>query len=316
MRRLAPIRWLKAQGSFRVSMAGGRAQASGRAVQGGRIRLQPLRDSSGPEGRFMFDSNGTAGSRALSHWHINRQGTLAAVLCLFLLAGTLPAQQSSETPYTFKARSEVVLVNVVARDKKGSLVRDLTPEISRCWKTASRRRSRHSTSRTPTPPLQPRPAPSRPPCLARPSPGAEAKQRKPCPFPAALKDRRLIILFFDLSAMQADEIDRSVAAALKYVDQQMSPADLVSVVSLGSSLHVNQDFTSDRALLTKALEHLNPSRERVLKKAPPAPPKARPTPAGLSRPTTPSTTSSTPTAGWKRCAPWPPLSPASSRRNL
>ena len=51
-----------------------------------------------------------------------------------------------------------------------------------------------------------------------------------------LKDRRLIILFFDLSSMQPDEIDRATTAAQNYVDKQMVPADLVSVVSLGSTL--------------------------------------------------------------------------------
>ncbi|MGB7132664.1 MAG: VWA domain-containing protein, partial [Candidatus Sulfotelmatobacter sp.] len=68
------------------------------------------------------------------------------------------------------------------------------------------------------------------------------------------KDRRLIILFFDLSAMEPDEIDRAVTSAEHYVDTQMAPADLVSIVSLGSALLVNQDFTSDRTLLKKQLQ--------------------------------------------------------------
>jgi VWFA-related protein len=38
----------------------------------------------------------------------------------------------------------------------------------------------------------------------------------------------------------------------------MAPADLVSIVSLGSSLQVNQDFTADPALLKKALQSLSP----------------------------------------------------------
>ncbi len=73
----------------------------------------------------------------------------------------------------------------------------------------------------------------------------------------AIKDRRLIILFFDLSSMQPDEIERSAQAAQNYVDKQMQPADLVAVVSLGSSITLNQDFTSDRAQLKKALESFN-----------------------------------------------------------
>ena len=73
-----------------------------------------------------------------------------------------------------------------------------------------------------------------------------------------MKDRRLIILFFDLSSMQPDEIDQATTAAQNYVDKQMVPADLVAVVSLGNTLSVNQDFTSDRALLKKALQAFNP----------------------------------------------------------
>ena len=68
------------------------------------------------------------------------------------------------------------------------------------------------------------------------------------------KDRRLIVLFFDLSAMEPDEIDRAVTSAEHYVDTQMAPADLVSIVSLGSSLLVNQDFTADHELLKKQLQ--------------------------------------------------------------
>ena len=58
--------------------------------------------------------------------------------------------------------------------------------------------------------------------------------------------------------MQPDEVERAATAAQNYVDKQMVPADLVSVVSLGDTLSVNQDFTSDRALLKTALQSFNP----------------------------------------------------------
>ena len=54
--------------------------------------------------------------------------------------------------------------------------------------------------------------------------------------------------------MEPDEIDHAVTSAEHYVDTQMAPADLVSIVSLGSSLLVNQDFTTDHALLKKQLD--------------------------------------------------------------
>jgi VWFA-related protein len=72
-----------------------------------------------------------------------------------------------------------------------------------------------------------------------------------------IKDHRLIILFFDLSAMQPDEIERSTKAAQDYLKKQMEPADLVSIVSLGNTITVNQDFTSDRDKLMAELQSFN-----------------------------------------------------------
>ena len=68
-----------------------------------------------------------------------------------------------------------------------------------------------------------------------------------------LKNHRLIVLFFDFSAMEPDDIDRAVSAAQKYVDRQMSAADLVAVISLASSMRVDQDFTNDKAQLAAVL---------------------------------------------------------------
>ena len=188
--------------------------------------------------------------------------TAAAALCFVLLTGTLPAfpqQPSSETPYTMKARSEVVLVNVTARDKKGNLVRDLTADDFTVLEDGKPQKvTSFDIENTDTVP-EIAAGPEQNTVLSPLKPRTEAKPAEALPIPPALKDRRLLILFFDLSAMQPDEIDRSVAASQKYVNQQMLPADLVSVISLGSSLRVEQDFTTDRALLKQALERLNPS---------------------------------------------------------
>jgi len=175
-----------------------------------------------------------------------------------LLAGSIPAQQSPETSYTLKARSELVLVNVTVRDKKGNLVRDLTAADFTVLEDGKQQKvlsfDLENTDVVP----ESTAGPDHTNVLTPLKPRAEGK---PAAEPAqlALKDRRLLILFFDLSAMQPDEIDRSTTAAQKYVDKQMAPADLVSLVSLGSGIRVEQDFTSDRALLKQALERLNPS---------------------------------------------------------
>src|SRR5580658_8877947 len=46
----------------------------------------------------------------------------------------------------------------------------------------------------------------------------------------ALRDRRLIVLFFDLTSMQTDDLIRAHDAADKFVKQQMTKADVAAVV--------------------------------------------------------------------------------------
>ena len=176
----------------------------------------------------------------------------AVLLVLILLGSYLPSQ----TDYTFHAETELVLVNVTVRDKSGKVVRDMKPEDFQIKEDGKSQQivsfDIENTDAVPTldvaqaKPLENSEAPA--PTSDKPQLAAAVE----------FKDRRLIVLFFDLSGMEPDEIDHSVTAAANYVDKQMAPADLVSIVSLGSSLQVNQDFTADHALLKKALQALNP----------------------------------------------------------
>jgi VWFA-related protein len=71
--------------------------------------------------------------------------------------------------------------------------------------------------------------------------------------PEDLKDRRLIVMFFDLSSMQPEDVQRAVDAAKDYINNHMAPADLAATVSLVSGLSMDQDFTSDKQALLKAV---------------------------------------------------------------
>jgi len=71
--------------------------------------------------------------------------------------------------------------------------------------------------------------------------------------PDELKDRRLIVMFFDLSSMQPEDVERAVDAAKDYINNKMAPADLAASVSLVSGLSMDQDFTSDKQALLKAV---------------------------------------------------------------
>jgi VWFA-related protein len=80
------------------------------------------------------------------------------------------------------------------------------------------------------------------------------------------RDHRLIVLFFDLTSFQSsagvdiEELLRSVLAAKKFVKEQMTPADLVTVTAFSKELVVEADFTNDRAALDQALDSLLPGK--------------------------------------------------------
>ncbi len=180
------------------------------------------------------------------------RSVLASVLVLGMLSTSVISQEPA-SEYTFRSKTELVLVNVTVRDKNGNPVRDLKREdftvlednkpqqvVSFDLENTDAVLSTAATEAALLRPAQP--------------PGANAT---PSLATRPLKDRRLIILFFDLSSMEPDEIDQATTAAQNYVDKQMVAADLVAVVSLGSTLSVNQDFTSDRALLKQALQAFN-----------------------------------------------------------
>ena len=196
---------------------------------------------------------------AMRRAHSNSIRKLGAVLAIIgLLLPTVGTAQSSQAGYTFKAQTELVLVNVTVRDKKGNPVRDLKPEDFTVLEDNKPQKVAtfdiENTENTPQVPLQQANLLSVPAKKTRASandaPTASAQE-------SAIKDRRLIILFFDLSSMQPDEIERSSNAAQDYLSKQMQPADLVSIVSLGNTITVNQDFTSDRDKLKAVLQSFN-----------------------------------------------------------
>jgi VWFA-related protein len=189
-------------------------------------------------------------------WTPNRFADKAAalLLTLALLCTTLPSQQQSD--YLIHVQSDLVLVNVTVRDKSGKFVQGLKPENFTVLEDNKPQKVvsfdvENVDAVSPLDVTQAKPSTTLP--TSPPPAAASVAQSTATQF----KDRRLIVLFFDLSAMEPDEIDHAVMSAEHYVDGQMAPADLVSIVSLGSSLQVSQDFTTDRALLKKQLEQFS-----------------------------------------------------------
>jgi VWFA-related protein len=80
----------------------------------------------------------------------------------------------------------------------------------------------------------------------------------------AVRNHRLIVLFFDLTALHNDDLLRSQEAAEKYLANQISPADLVAVAVFGSQLKVPVHFTNDRDVLMRAVKSLRAGKDAQL----------------------------------------------------
>jgi VWFA-related protein len=87
---------------------------------------------------------------------------------------------------------------------------------------------------------------------------------KPETLREAVRDHRLIVLFFDLTALHPDDLLRAQESAQKYVEKQMSPADLVALAVFGNQLKVPVHFTNDREVLLRALNKLRAGKDAAL----------------------------------------------------
>jgi len=171
------------------------------------------------------------------------------------LAAQQPAPANSNTNQTFtiKAQTNVVLVDVRVWDKSGNPVTDLKPEDFKVYEDGVRQEI-SSFSIEKVAQLDAAAAENGPP------PTIDLSTLPPnTPQETVLKllqDRRLMVLFFDQSSMQPDDLIRALNSATHFVDKQMTPADLVAVVTYSSDLRIAQNFTNDRKQLDKVLKHI------------------------------------------------------------
>jgi VWFA-related protein len=86
----------------------------------------------------------------------------------------------------------------------------------------------------------------------------------------AIRDHRLIVLFFDLTSLQPPDLLRARQAAIDFVHKRMTPADLVGVVAFGNRLTPLANFTNDRQELERAIAQLAPGKEAELADMAPA----------------------------------------------
>jgi VWFA-related protein len=180
-------------------------------------------------------------------------GALFAVLALCAPVAPVPAQQSaqvSSTPqggFTLKANADLVLTNVVARDAKtGEIVKGLKQSDFKIFENGKEQTidTFDFESVDMATPLNEATVSG----LAA-GPTGNGNKAVVVAKPEELRNHRLIVMFFDLTSMQPEDLERAVDAAQTFLRTKMQPADLIALVSLGDTLSVDQDFTADKNAL-------------------------------------------------------------------
>jgi VWFA-related protein len=189
--------------------------------------------------------------------------SLLATLLLFSVVAPAAAQQiggnktaGTET-YTISMKVQLVVEAVVAKDKQGKSIPGLTAKdfaLTEDGVTQTIRYCEHQNLALATP-------------VPVAAPGTEDvrvykrlahSQIEPeTPENERYKNRRLLALYFDMSAMRQDDQLRAITAAEKFIRTQLTSVDLVSILRYqGASVEVLQDFTADRNKLLGILETL------------------------------------------------------------
>jgi VWFA-related protein len=174
--------------------------------------------------------------------------SLAALAATFVLAGPVRAQDSppaqGNTPPVPSIHTTVndVALDVVVRDKKGKLVKNLTPADVQIYEDGVRQDIRNFRLVTGEPV----------PAAAATAGGAPASPDTGRPVSMPLRSLNLVCIVFQ--GLDAHTRKWAIDAAQEYIKNQLRPGTWVGVFNLGSQLTPLYPFSSNRDELLKAAD--------------------------------------------------------------
>jgi VWFA-related protein len=208
-------------------------------------------------------------------------------ILITLLAGllVLSAQQSAPQPnaasqntasqntfsapkggYKFESNVQLVVVNVSAKDKSGKPIQGLKASDFTVSEDGKPQKISvfefQQLEEEAAPPLAEAP----PSLQQRPPSTADVPDVIKTPIKTEItpsrpgqvkyKDRRLLVMFFDQIGMPIQDQIRAQTAAQKFLKTQMTPSDLMAIMTFSNDLNVLADFTDDRDQLSRVIKGL------------------------------------------------------------
>src|SRR3954468_4980655 len=197
---------------------------------------------------------------------LKRVTLVVAWLAAAVMAAAQAKPPAPQAP-TFRTSTRLVVQTVSVKEKSGKPVEGLTAKDFVVTEDGEPQAisfvefQRLTTTPVAAPVADAAPAVDTPAAPQRPRtaalPATEVRIATAPPGDLKYRDRRLLILYFDLTALPGPDLLRAYQAANTFIASQMTPADLIAVMTFqGGAVRVKLDFTDSRAQLREALESL------------------------------------------------------------
>ncbi len=179
------------------------------------------------------------------------------ILPIAIFAAAIAAGAQQKAPFTFHASTHLVVEAVQVESRDGEPIANLTAkdfaitENNVPQTVAFCRYQRLSDIPLPE---KPAPPPGAPPVAA---PVTSYQITPETPGSTRYNNRRLLVLYFDMTAMPIADQLRALSAAQRFIASEMRPADLMAILDYaGNGVRVRQDFTGNKDKLQKAIGDL------------------------------------------------------------
>ena len=180
------------------------------------------------------------------------------------------AQQQPQTQQpVFRTTTRLIVQTVTVKDKDGKVIEGLTAKDFTVTEDGQPQdiafvefqRMQGATPAAPAPAaIVAAPAPASPPPAAADTQVERATSTQIAAPPSGdirYQDRRLLVFYFDGSSMSPPDQIRAYTNALKYIDTQMTPSDLIAIMAFqNGAVSVKTDFTADKNALREVIQIL------------------------------------------------------------
>jgi VWFA-related protein len=176
-----------------------------------------------------------------------------------------PQQPAPATPKTFKfeASTQLVVEDLIMKDKSGNAITGLKPSDFIVTEDGKPQKvefvefqSLEEAAAPIAEPAEPAKQLEKRPEPAAPKAATAAQIAPEKPGDIKYKDRRLMVMFFDMTSMPLSDQIRAQTAAEKFLKTQMTKSDLMAIMTFSSDIKVVEDFTDDRDVLLKDIKNL------------------------------------------------------------